>query len=276
MQRVGAQLPGVVDRWDGVDSGPQFAVAAFKVGRVAFPNFSYMVCSRSSGEAVIIDPGWEAQFLLDFARSHHFQLKGVLLTHSHRDHCAAAGDIGGGARCPVFMSEREISHSGFNCDGLVPIECAGKLRIGSIECLSIATPGHTPGSMCFSFPGYLFSGDTLFIEGCGLPSGRSDGHDAGELFDSLKGLREVVPSTSRVFPGHKYRKELGSQFSDVVRENIYMQFQRRDAFVKFCNRPSRSVFAPPPFDAPGLEVEVAWIGESLPSLEGVSSPSGRY
>lgn len=73
------------------------------------------------------------------------------------------------------------------------------------------TPGHIAGAVSFLVEGNLYSGDTLFIEGCGECV--SDGADAGQLFDSLQTLLEKVPPKTRVYPRHRFKRVPGMSMS---------------------------------------------------------------
>lgn len=72
------------------------------------------------------------------------------------------------------------------------------ISVGGIDVKIIATPGHTKSGVCYLIGGNLFSGDTLFIEGCGLCYGR--GADPRELYISLTKLKNILPNDTLVFP----------------------------------------------------------------------------
>ena len=84
------------------------------------------------------------------------------------------------------------------------------LEIGTFRCSWMATPGHTPGSVCFQFDDYLFAGDTL------LPNaiGRTDlpGGNKGQLIESLKKIA-ALPGEMVVCAGHGDQTTLGVEFA---------------------------------------------------------------
>jgi len=84
----------------------------------------------------------------------------------------------------------------------------------------------------------FFCGDTLFIEGCGLCSGK--GADPNNMFDTLQKLKAKISPQTRIYPGHCYGKPVGQSFKYVLENNIYLQFDGREKFVAFRMRPHQS------------------------------------
>jgi hydroxyacylglutathione hydrolase len=127
------------------------------------------------------------------------------------------------------MSTEEIESSGFDARHLVAID-ANPWRVGEMLIEPILTPGHTPGCICYLIGDNLFSGDVLFAEGCGIcPDIRA----AYTMFASLQNLKRRVKPQTRVFPGHSYGKQPGQMLSQLLRDNIYLQFSDQDSFAAF-------------------------------------------
>jgi hydroxyacylglutathione hydrolase len=74
----------------------------------------------------------------------------------------------------------------------------------------IATPGHTPGSICYLIGDNLFSGDVLFYEGCGICPDIASAHT---MFASLERLKTLLRPETRVYPGHCYGMPPGQPFA---------------------------------------------------------------
>lgn len=165
---------------------------------------------NAQNEAIVVDPGDNAAEILEKLST--AKLKLILLTHSHSDHRGALAELVKKTQAPVAMhfAEAEIVENGaanppdFG-EHFEKISVAQKLQGGEIldfgkeKIEVIATPGHTPGSVCFLVGTDLFSGDTLFRENVGrtdLPGG-----DEAELDESLTKLLKLKPET-RVHPGH--------------------------------------------------------------------------
>lgn len=221
----------------------RYEVVCLKVGRVGFPNFVYLVVDSLTLDSVLFDPGWEHSFILGFLVRNNLSLRAVFLTHSHQDHVASAAPIARYMGCEVVASECTSRL----LNGLCCVDYAllkdEHLVFGSIGVKAILTPGHTACSVCYAVDGALFSGDTLFIEGCGLVA--SPGGNPEEIFFSLQKLKNIIPQEARVFPGHQYKFPVGTTFGSVKTKNIYMRLSRLDDFVRFIQRPVLAKARPP-------------------------------
>ncbi len=183
----------------------------------------------ASGEAFVIDPSAEVSQILSALRERSLTLCGILLTHGHFDHLLSLGDLL--AECggvPVYAHSLDFelfSDPQKNASApllyrsmLFPtpthaLSEGDTLTLGGEKLTVLHTPGHTPGSVCFDAGDVLFTGDTLFAEGCG----RWDlyGGDARVLHSSLSRLRELSQgSDRRILCGHgegsTLRRALGS------------------------------------------------------------------
>lgn len=187
---------------------------------------TYVIGDRTSREALIIDPV-DAQLERDLAvlDKHGLRLVLTLETHAHADHITAAGELrrrtGAKAAAP------------FNC-GIGPadmhVEEGTVIRAGGETLAAIETPGHTAGSVCYRWRDAVFTGDTLFIGGCG----RADfqGGDAGALYDSITGRLFTLQDDTRVFPGHDYHGNRVSTIGAEKRHNPRLAGKSRDAFIE--------------------------------------------
>jgi glyoxylase-like metal-dependent hydrolase (beta-lactamase superfamily II) len=133
--------------------------------------------------------------------------------------------------CKVFMSKIEIDYYSFNCNNLNPFESSGLHSIGSIPVMVYLTPGHTAGSACYVIGKNIFTGDTLFVEGCGLCWGK--GANPEQMFCSLNMLKEVIPHNFFVHPSHSYGEKPGATFEYVKSNNIYLNIICKEKFIAF-------------------------------------------
>ena len=143
-------------------------------------NFIYILGSKSTREVTLIDPAWEIDLLFKHLEENDLKLSSILVTHYHPDH------IGGGmmgqsipgiaeimAKQPVkiYVNKHEAEGvkkvTGVSDSDLQLVDSGDHLQIGENDIEFLHTPGHTPGSQCFSVNKNLVSGDTLFINGCG-------------------------------------------------------------------------------------------------------------
>ena len=177
---------------------------------------TYLVWDESL-EAVLIDPGCyrpsEAPELSRFIEENKLKLKAIWLTHGHFDHICGVASFPG---VPVYMHPADkpvLAISGDMATGLrlrapdtsfstVDISDGDELRVGKTAFKVIATPGHTPGGVCFydEKDGLMFSGDTLFAG----TIGRTD-FPLGDYDVLIVSLMEKImgrPGGVEVYPGH--------------------------------------------------------------------------
>ena len=180
------------------------------VGQMA--NFAYLIGSRSTREAVLVDPAWSVDALLDRAEADGMRVVGALATHYHQDH--VGGEIFGmsiegldrllsRSPVPIHVNREEADGlrkvTGVSESDLVRREAGDVLELGEIRVRFLHTPGHTPGSQCFLVeesgrtPGQLVSGDTLFLEQ--LRAGRPARFSNPE--DMYRSLNEVLEGACR-------------------------------------------------------------------------------
>lgn len=192
-------------------------------------NYSYLVVDYSSNQSVVVDPAWDMEKIETALACTQTRLSGILLTHSHPDHVHLAEPLAAKYHCPIWMSNEEIAFSGFNVQHLIGIDTMPWF-VGKIKIQPILTPGHTPGSACYLIGKNLFAGDTLFAEGCGICP---DIEAAYNMFTSLEHLKRRLEPETRVFPGHVYGKPPGQEFSEVLKNNIYLQFRNENDFAAY-------------------------------------------
>jgi glyoxylase-like metal-dependent hydrolase (beta-lactamase superfamily II) len=201
-------------------------------------NFAYLIGDRATGEAVLVDPAYNTQDLLDVLAQDDMRPVGVLATHYHADHIG--GDLMGypiqgiaqlldTIDIPIHVQAQEvewIERTTSVSSQLVAHSSGDVLRVGDVEVTLIHTPGHTPGSQCFFVDGRLVSGDTLFLDGCG----RTDlpGSNPQEMYESLTTRLSQIPDDAVLFPGHLY-SPAPSQSMGETRQNNYVLAPPRTA-----------------------------------------------
>ena len=194
-------------------------------------NFAYAIGDRETGEAVLVDPAYDANGLAQTLAEDGMTVVGVLATHYHADHVGGSMmgyQLGGIAELleqtsvPIHVQAPEAEFvtkvTGVGDDHLVKHASGDVVTVGSIDIELIHTPGHTPGSQCFLVRDHLVSGDTLFLDGCGrtdLPGG-----DPAELYHSLTGRLSKVSDDAVLFPGHLYSPEPSRSMGDTRALNV--------------------------------------------------------
>ncbi|NKI73109.1 MBL fold metallo-hydrolase [Dickeya sp. CFBP 2040] len=210
-------------------SSDDIAVTTLKVSRGRFINNNYMVLNRRLGQALLIDPAWEIDTLEAMLKNANADLAGILITHAHPDHIDLAECLADKHHCPVWISRKEVESSGFTIPSMRAFEERSWETAGMLI-RPIITPGHTPGSTCYWIGQHLFTGDTLFIEGCGLCANNTA---AANLFSSIERLKAILPGQVRIYPGHSYVHQPGLMFEQIFRYNVYLSFDNADIFTKF-------------------------------------------
>ncbi len=186
-------------------------------------NYVYLLGDGASGLCAVIDPGWHAEIILETAAEAGMAIDGIILTHGHFDHVNAADKLLGNRPVPVYMHKDDAYMLGGRIKTR-PLKDGEKIRIGGIEIETMHTPGHTPGSCCLLSGKNIFTGDTLFIGGCGrvdLP-----GSDPEKMKESLLKLSRLPPDTT-VYPGHAYSDKPYSTIESEIKHNPYMALKKR-------------------------------------------------
>jgi glyoxylase-like metal-dependent hydrolase (beta-lactamase superfamily II) len=213
-------------------SGRDFAIGDQMARQMV--NFVYLIGDRTTGEAVVVDPAYAVQDLLDILDADGMTLTGVLGTHFHPDH--VGGQMAGWnlegisallekRQVPIHLQNEEMPWvertTGVGASDLVGHESGDRVSVGSVDIELIHTPGHTPGSQCFLVDGRLVAGDTLFLDGCG----RTDlpGADPVAMYESLNTRLARVPDDTVLFPGHLYSAEPSQSMGDTRRWNYVFQ-----------------------------------------------------
>jgi len=212
-------------------------VVVLKMTCMFMINYNYLVIDPVNNQSVIIDPAWEMEKIDQALASNQTSLSGILLTHSHPDHINLAKPLAAKYHCPILMSKEEIETSGFYAQQLIGIDETPR-KIGNMLIQPILTPGHTSGSICYLIGDNLFTGDTLFAEGCGMCS---DVQSAHTMWASLEKIKTKLKPETLVFPGHNYGKLPGQKFSILLKDNIYLQFKNENDFAKYRLRKGQNI-----------------------------------
>ena len=165
----------------------------------------YLVWDEQTGSAVLIDPGAGADALRRTLDTAGLRLRHIFLTHLHYDHIGAVDALRNG-EVRVWLCRRELENDMRISHGLMDLSLplcfydeGDEIAADSLRFAVLATPGHTPGSVCLRCGGLLFTGDTLIAGSCG----RVDfpGGSAADMLASLRRLAALDGSLT-VLSGH--------------------------------------------------------------------------
>lgn len=194
---------------------------------------TYILGDPVTREGVIIDPvDRHVERDLAVLARYGLTLVFALETHGHADHITSAGVLrnrtGARAATPFHCGAGAADLRLFDGD---------RIEFGHELLKVLHTPGHTAGSVCYLWRGVgrdcVFTGDTLFINGCG----RTDfqGGDAGELYDSITGELFTLPDETRIYPGHDYNGNRVSTVGAEKQGNARIAGKSRAEFIALMN-----------------------------------------
>ena len=185
----------------------------------------FLVWDNESSDGIIIDPGEQADLIVSNIDACGFTPKGILLTHGHFDHTAAVETLRAKYNIPLYAGKGEeelLTNASLNGSAMFGAEVSlampehlledeSPLTIGSLEFRVLATPGHSPGGVCFlhESEGVLFCGDTLFAQSIGrtdLPGGSMQ-----VLMNSIEKKIMSLPDSVVCCPGHGPATTVGAE-----------------------------------------------------------------
>jgi hydroxyacylglutathione hydrolase len=203
-------------------SFPEIKVVQMVTGQIQ--ENAYLII-HDSLEAVLVDPGDDAQEILEIIQGEKAKVKAILLTHAHFDHIGAVQATRQALQCPVYLHEdawvsysrAHIAPARYNLPFVQPeapdhnLE-VGTVQFGNLEFNALFTPGHAPGHLAlYSSAGFVLSGDALFHGSVG----RTDipGADTELLLERIKTQLYTLPDETVVLSGHGRSTTIGREKS---------------------------------------------------------------
>ena len=191
--------------------------------------YTYLIASAKGREALIIDPVIEnvnqyVQLLKDL----NLNLVKVIDTHIHADHVTGASKLKDITKCTTIMGD----HSPANTVE-IKVKDGEYINLDTLKIRAMYTPGHTSDSYSFLMDNYLFSGDTLLING----TGRTDfqNGNAKDAYDSIFNNLLKLPEETFLYPAHDYKGEKVSTIVKEKKQNPRLQVSSVDEYIEIMN-----------------------------------------
>ncbi len=192
-----------IDQWEPQVQRPPAWIRAIHGSVGGYGVHGYIV--HDEDEAVVIDTGYNAPAMIEALETHHLRLVGICLTHGHADHAVGIDQILRWQEVPVYLGSEDVGLLEWRprAELLVEPQDGQVITVGRLTIRCVATPGHTPGGMCYQVDDrddpVCFVGDTLFAGSIGRsnPSGLYTAH-----LDSVRMRVLTLPPQYCLLPGH--------------------------------------------------------------------------
>ena len=191
--------------------------------------YTYLIASARGREALIIDPVLEnIEQYIKLLDELDLKLVKVIDTHIHADHITAASKLKNKTNCTTIMGEHTPSNA-------VEIKVKDNeiIYVDKLEIKVIYTPGHTKDSYSFLMNDYLFSGDTLLING----TGRTDfqGGNSEDSYNSIFNRLLKLPEETLLYPAHDYNGQTVSSIGKEKKFNPRLQVNSINEYINIMN-----------------------------------------
>jgi len=191
--------------------------------------YTYLIASSIGREALIIDPVLDnINEYISLLNELDLKLVKVIDTHIHADHITGASKLKNQTSCTTIMGEQTPANA-------VDLKVKDEeiIKLDQIEIKALYTPGHTSDSFSFLMNDYLFSGDTLLING----TGRTDFQNgsAKDAYNSIFNKLLKLPEETILCPGHDYNGKKMSTIGNEKKFNPRLQVGSENEYEEIMN-----------------------------------------
>ncbi len=188
--------------------------------------YTYLIASSIGREALIIDPVLEnVEEYIKLLTELDLNLVKVIDTHIHADHITGASKLKEKTKCTTIMGNHTPT------DAVeIKVKDSEIIKLDKLEIKALYTPGHTSDSFSFLLNNYLFSGDTLLING----TGRTDFQNGNskDAYDSIFNKLLKLPDHTLLYPAHDYNGQKVSTIGKEKKFNPRLQVNNVDEYVE--------------------------------------------
>jgi sulfur dioxygenase len=188
--------------------------------------YTYLIASAKGREALIIDPVIEnVEEYIKSLTELDLKLVKVIDTHIHADHVTGASKLKNITKCSTIMGDHTPANT-----VEIKVKDDEYINLDSLKIRAMYTPGHTSDSYCFLMDNYLFSGDTLLING----TGRTDfqNGNAKDAYNSIFNKLLKLPDETFLYPAHDYKSEKVSTIGKEKQYNPRLQVNSENEYVE--------------------------------------------
>ena len=191
--------------------------------------YTYLIASAKGREALIIDPVLDnvAEYI-KLLKELDLKLVKVIDTHIHADHVTGASKLKDITNCSTIMGDHTPAET-----VEIKVKDEEYINLDNLRIKAMYTPGHTSDSYSFLMDNYLFSGDTLLING----TGRTDfqNGNAKDAYNSIFNKLLKLPEETLLYPAHDYKGEKVSTIGKEKKHNPRLQVKSVDEYVEIMN-----------------------------------------
>ena len=191
--------------------------------------YTYIIASKKGREALIIDPVLDnINDYIKILDELDLKLVKVIDTHIHADHITAAAKLNEETNCTTIMGEHTPADTVH-----MKVKDGEIIKVDKLKFKAIYTPGHTSDSYSFLMDEYLFSGDTLLING----TGRTDFQNGSskEAYNSIFNRLLKLPEETLLYPAHDYNGEKVSSIGKEKKFNPRLQVSSENEYAEIMN-----------------------------------------
>ena len=191
--------------------------------------YTYIIASAKGREAVIIDPVIEnVGEYIKLLKELDLKLVKVIDTHIHADHVTGASKLKDITNCSTIMGDHTPAET-----VEIKVKDEEYISLDKLKIKAMYTPGHTSDSYSFLMNNYLFSGDTLLING----TGRTDFQNGNskDAYNSIFNKLLKLPDETLLYPAHDYKGEKVSTIGKEKKYNPRLQVDSVDEYIEIMN-----------------------------------------